>query len=68
MGQVIFLPGWRTATDEEWRERDRLQKELEIFRAEIEYKYGSLSEAWYKEEKEMAHLRIRQVMGIVKIK
>lgn len=62
--QVIFLPGWRTATDEEWRERDNLQKEMEIFRAEIEYCYGNLPD--YKERKEMAHLRIRQIMGIVR--
>lgn len=62
---VKFLPGWTyTPTFEEKLHFDNLQREMEIFRAEIEYCYGHLAD--YENQKEMAHLRIRQVMGLVK--
>lgn len=64
-GQVVFLPGWTyTPTDEDRRHFENLQKEMEIFRAEIDYCYGHLRD--YQERKEAAHLRIRQVIGVVK--
>lgn len=64
---VVFLPGWTYTPDEEDQQRFRdLQTELNIFRAEIDYQYGSLPEWQYIAEKEMAHIRIRQVTGIVK--
>lgn len=62
---VAFLPGWHyTPTDEDRRHFENLQKEMDIFRTEIDYCYKHLSD--YKERKEMAHLRIRQVIGVVK--
>lgn len=65
-GQVVFLPGWHYTPSEEDQQRFKdLQTELNIFRAEIDYQYGNLPEWQYTAEKEMAHLRIRQVIGIV---
>lgn len=67
MGQVVFLPGWHyTPTDEERQRFEDLQTEMALFQAEIEYQYGELPEWQYVAEKEMAHIRIRQIIGIVK--
>lgn len=64
---VVFLPGWRQVKDKAEEIRlENLQKEFEIFHAEIEYQYGDLEEWMYNAEKEMAHIRIRQVMTLVK--
>lgn len=64
---VKFLPGWRQVKDESEKTRlEGLQKELSIFRAEIEYRYKQYGEVEYQRQKEMAHLRIRQVIGVVK--
>lgn len=65
-GQVVFLPGWTYTPSDEDQERFRqLQTDLNLFHAEIEYKYGDLPFHEYYEQKQMAHLRIRQVIGIV---
>ena len=67
MSNVVFLPGWTYSPSDEDAARFReLQKELALFHAEIEYKYGDLPYPEYYNEKQMAHLRIRQVIGIVK--
>lgn len=64
---VAFLPGWTyTPTDEEAERFRDLQTEMAIFNAEIEYQYGKLPEWQYIAEKEMAHIRIRQIIGIVR--
>lgn len=66
-GQVVFLPGWTYTPSEEDQERFRqLQIDLSLFHAEIEYKYGDKPYPEYYNEKQMAHLRIRQVIGLVK--
>ena len=66
-GVVVFLPGWTYTPSDEDAERFRqLQIDLNLFHAEIEYKYGDLPYPEYYNEKQMAHLRIRQVIGVVK--
>lgn len=65
---VKFLPGWTyTPSDEDQIHFMQLQINLRCFRAEIEYECKELNEQQAAERKEMAHLRIRQVIGIVKL-
>ena len=67
MSNVVFLPGWTYTPSEEDQERFKeLQIDLSLFHAEIEYQHGDLPYPEYYEKKQMAHLRIRQIMGIVR--
>ena len=67
MSNVAFLPGWHyTPTKEEEYHFDFLQDELLAFREEINYQAKDMTYAEYVEYKEMRHIRLRQIIGVVK--
>lgn len=64
--QVIFLPGWRTTSEEEGERLDDIQDELTMFHVSFEYEYKGLSEHEKKELKAQTHFKLRQSMTVVK--
>lgn len=66
MAQVIFLPGWRQTSDEEWVRLDAIQEALSLFHINFEYEYKGFPEYDKKELKAAVHFKIRQSMTVVK--
>lgn len=64
--QVIFLPGWRQTTAEEWERLDEIQDALSMFHINFEYEAKGLSEEQKKQLKEVTHFKLRQSMTVVK--
>lgn len=65
-GQVIFLPGVYTISEEEWQANEDRQEELSIAHAEFKYLYRDASPEEFKLRKEMVHLQARQAITLVK--
>lgn len=66
MSNVVFLPGLRQTTEEEWERLDDIQDALSMFHINFEYENRRLTEAQQKEKKAEVHFKLRQSMTVVK--
>lgn len=66
MAQVIFLPGWRQTSEEEWERLDDIQDALSMFHVNFDYEAKGLTEHQKKELKAQTHFKLRQSMTVVK--
>ncbi len=65
MAQVIFLPGWRQATEEEWARLDEIQDALSMFHINFEYESRTMTELERKELKMKTHFKLRQSITVL---
>ena len=69
MSNVAFLPGWHyTPSDEDKKHFEFLQENLRYFNAEILHECRNMTLSDMIKYKNQKHLRIRQVIGLVKMK
>lgn len=66
MGDLKYLPGWRTVSDEEMVARMMIQDDFNLFHVEFEQENRDLSDYQYMLKKEEFHHKLRQSITLVK--
>ena len=66
MGQVCFLPGIYTISEEEWQHNEDRQDEINIARNEVRYLYRDCSPEEIQDRLNMIYIQARQAITLVK--